>query len=87
MRAGAAAAGDPLAELIDHAGPASLCSHLPSGFSAVPAGNATSSTHCWPPQSNPSSSSLQPTRVPSLQVGEARMRAPARLSASGQPGR
>ena len=41
--------------------------HLPSGLSRVPAGKAVSSTHCCPPQSKPSSSSLHPTRMPSLQ--------------------
>lgn len=42
---------------------------LPSGCSRVPAGNAVSSTHCCPPQSKPSSSSLHPTLTPSLQQG------------------
>ena len=32
----------------------------------VPVGKATSRTHCSPPQSKPSSWSLQPTRKPSL---------------------
>ena len=43
-----------------------LPAHLPSGLSAVPVGNAVSSTHCCPPQSKPRISSLQPTRLPSL---------------------
>mmetsp|Transcript_30882 Transcript_30882/g.79318 ORF Transcript_30882/g.79318 Transcript_30882/m.79318 type:complete len:208 (-) Transcript_30882:1122-1745(-) len=34
------------------------------GRSSVPVGNATSSTHCCPPQSKPSISSLQPSRMP-----------------------
>mmetsp|Transcript_4631 Transcript_4631/g.13180 ORF Transcript_4631/g.13180 Transcript_4631/m.13180 type:complete len:260 (+) Transcript_4631:1231-2010(+) len=38
----------------------------PLGWSLVPHGNATSNTHCWPPQSNPRISSLYPTRIPSF---------------------
>lgn len=35
------------------------------GFDKVPAGKHVSDTHCWPPQSKPRISSLQPTLYPS----------------------
>lgn len=37
-----------------------------SGFWIVPVGKHVSETHCWPPQSKPKISSLQPTLLPSL---------------------
>mmetsp|Transcript_18685 Transcript_18685/g.56486 ORF Transcript_18685/g.56486 Transcript_18685/m.56486 type:complete len:279 (+) Transcript_18685:582-1418(+) len=69
------------------------CRSAPLGFCRVPAGKAVSRTHCWPPQSKPSSESEGPHRYPELRrqksasasfmrLTQSRSRAPLLSSAS-----